>query len=410
MRPVDLFEKCERFTRAKDLMAMGIYPYFRAIGKHDCTRATIQGREVIMIGSNNYLGLTHDPRVIEATVKATEKYGTSCTGSRFLNGTLELHEELEGRLARFMGMESAAVFSTGFMVNLGVLASLVSKGDVVFCDRENHASILDGARLAFGETRKYRHDDLSELERMLAETPKSAGKLIAVDGVFSMNGTISDLPGVVRLAKQYGARVMVDDAHGIGVLGARGRGTAEHFGLLDDPEGGVDLVMGTFSKSLASIGGFIAGRADVVHYVKHTARALIFSASPTPGNTAAALAALGILEAEPWRMQRLDEISSRVRREFTALGYDTLGSETPIVPVLIGSDEDTFAFWKQLDQMGIFANPVVPPGTPAGKGLIRTSYMATHKDEEISRVVEVFTTLAKQRASAPKSDACARHA
>lgn len=402
---VDLFDKCERFTRAKELMAKGIYPYFRAIGKHDCTRATIRGREVIMIGSNNYLGLTHDPRVIEAALDATRRYGTSCTGSRFLNGTLELHEVLEDRLARFMGMESAAVFSTGFMVNLGVLAALVGKGDVVFCDRENHASILDGARLAFGETRKYRHDDLNELERMLAETPADTGKLIVVDGVFSMNGTISDLPGVVRLARKYGARVMVDDAHGIGVLGKRGRGTAEHFDLLDDPQGGVDLVMGTFSKSLASIGGFIAGRADVVHYIKHTARALIFSASPTPANTAAALAALTILEEEPSRMTRLHEISSRVRREFAALGYDTLGSETPIVPVLIGSDEDTFAFWKMLDSEGIFANPVVPPGTPAGKGLIRTSYMATHKDDEISRVIEVFAQLAGKRKSLAASSA-----
>lgn len=394
---VDLFEKCERFTRAKELMAKGVYPYFRAISKHDCTRATIQGREVIMVGSNNYLGLTHDPRVIEASIEATRRYGTSCTGSRFLNGTLELHEVLEDRLARFMGMESTAVFSTGFMVNLGVVASLVGKGDVVFCDRENHASILDGARLGFGVTRKYRHDDLSELERMLAETPESSGKLIVVDGVFSMNGSISDLPGVVRLAKKYNAKVMVDDAHGIGVLGAKGRGTAEHFGLLDDPNGGVDLVMGTFSKSLASIGGFIAGRADVVHYIKHTARALIFSASPTPANTAAALAALGILEQEPWRMQRLHEISSRVRREFATMGYDTMGSETPIVPVLIGSDEDTFAFWKMLDIHGVFANPVVAPGTPAGKGLIRTSYMATHKDEEITQVLDVFGKLAQQR-------------
>ncbi|MSR74623.1 MAG: pyridoxal phosphate-dependent aminotransferase family protein [Planctomycetes bacterium] len=378
-------------------MAKGVYPYFRAIGKHDCTRATIHGREVIMIGSNNYLGLTHDPRVIQASIDATNRYGTSCTGSRFLNGTLELHETLEDRLARFMGMESAAVFSTGFMVNLGVLAALVGKGDVVFCDRENHASIIDGARLAFGETRKYRHNDLSELERMLVETPAASGKLIVVDGVFSMNGTISDLPGVVRLAKKYGARVMVDDAHGIGVLGARGRGTAEHFNLLDDPNSGVDLVMGTFSKSLASIGGFIAGRADVVHYVKHTARALIFSASPTPANTAAALAALTILEEEPWRMKRLHEISSHVRNEFAALGYDTLGSQTPIVPVLIGSDEDTFAFWKMLDMHGVFANPVVAPGSPVGKGLIRTSYMATHRDEDITQVIEVFAKLMQQR-------------
>ncbi len=386
---MDLFEKCHRFTRVHELMAAGMYPYFRAIEEHGCTRATIQGREVIMIGSNNYLGLTHDQRVIQAAVDATERYGSSCTGSRFLNGTLELHEELERRLAKFMHMEAAAVFSTGFMVNLGVISALVGKNDVILCDRENHASIIDGCRLAFGETRKFRHGDLQDLERLLQACPDDAGKLIVVDGVFSMNGTITDLPSIVKLAKKYSARVMLDDAHGIGVLGSGGRGTLEHFDLLG-PEGGVDLVMGTFSKSLASVGGFIAGSAAAIHFIKHTARALIFSASPTPANTAAAMAALEIIEHEPERIQRLNEICDRMRRSLKEQGYDTMGSETPIIPILIGGDEETFRFWKMLDARGIFANPVVAPGTPAGKGLIRTSYMATHRDEEIDRVVEVF--------------------
>lgn len=403
MKAVDLFEKCRRFTRAKELQEAGVYPYFRAIGAHECTQATIGGRRVVMIGSNNYLGLTHDPRVIQAAADATRRFGSSCTGSRFLNGTLELHEELERRLAQFMKMEAALVFSTGFMVNLGVISSLVGKNDVILCDRENHASIIDGCRLAFGETRKFRHGDLGELERLLQSCPADAGKLIVVDGVFSMNGTITDLPAVLRLAERYGARVMVDDAHGVGVLGACGRGTLEHFDLLDGPGPKVDLVMGTFSKSLASLGGFIAGSAEVIHWVKHTARALIFSASPTPASTAAALAALEIIEKEPWRIQRLNRIVQRARTAFNELGYDTMGSETPIVPVLVGSDEDTFAFWKMLDERGIFANPVIAPGTPPGKGLIRTSFMASHRDEEIDRVIEVFSEIAMLRGHHPAS-------
>lgn len=394
---MDLFDKCRRFRRARELMQSGVYPYFRAIAEHDCTTATVKGRKVVMVGSNNYLGLTHDPRVVGAAQEATERYGTSCTGSRFLNGTLELHEELERRLAAFMKMEAAAVFSTGFMVNLGVLSSLVGKADVILCDRENHASIIDGARLAFGQTRKFRHGDMEDLERLLQECPDDSGKLIVVDGVFSMNGSITNLPAVVELARKYDARVMVDDAHGIGVLGEGGRGTLEHFGMTGDAACGVDLVMGTFSKSLASIGGFIAGSEEVVHYVKHHARALIFSASPTPANTAAAMAALDIIEQEPWRIEKLHKIVSRVRNTLGQMGYDTMGSETPIVPVLVGSDEDTFGFWKMLDDRGIFANPVVPPATPPGKALIRTSYMATHHDEEIDRVLEVFAELAKLR-------------
>jgi 7-keto-8-aminopelargonate synthetase-like enzyme len=283
----------------------------------------------------------------------------------------------------------------------------VGKDDIILCDRENHASIIDGCRLAFGNTRKFRHDDMEDLERILKACPDTAGRLIVVDGVFSMNGTITNLPAILELARRYDARVMVDDAHGIGILGAGGRGTLEHFGLIGK-ENGVDLVMGTFSKSLASIGGFIAGSAEVIHFIKHTARALIFSASPTPAMTAAAMAALDIIETEPWRITRLNEIVHRARTAFTEMGYDTMGSETPIVPILMGSDEDTFAFWKMLDDRGIFANPVVAPGTPVGKGLIRTSYMASHKDEEIQRVIDVFEELARITGRLPAGFSAAR--
>jgi len=391
---VDLFDKCSRFTRAKELMAQGLFPYFRALSANESTRARVNGRDMVMVGSNNYLGLTHDPRVVEAAVKVTEEFGTSCTGSRFLNGTLELHEELERRLAKFLNKEAALVFSTGFQANLGAISAIVGKGDVIFCDRENHASIIDGCRLSFGDIRKFRHDDMADLERLLEQTPKSSGKLIIVDGVFSMTGAITNLPGIVKLAKAYGARILLDDAHGVGPLGATGRGTLEHFGLLENGANEVDMVSGTFSKSLASLGGFIAGREDVIHYIKHVARPLIFSASCTPASTVAALTSLEILEKEPWRVDRLRNISKRVRTSLNGLGYDTMGSETPIIPVLIGEDIETFLFWKSLDERGVFANPVVPPATPPGKGLIRTSYMATHEDRDIDQVINVFTELA----------------
>ncbi|MEY2743045.1 MAG: hypothetical protein RIS21_1416 [Planctomycetota bacterium] len=391
---MDLFDKCSRFTRAKELMAQGLFPYFRALSANESTRARVNGRDMVMVGSNNYLGLTHDPRVVEAAVKVTEEFGTSCTGSRFLNGTLELHEELERRLAKFLNKEAALVFSTGFQANLGAISAIVGKGDVIFCDRENHASIIDGCRLSFGDIRKFRHDDMADLERLLEQTPKSSGKLIIVDGVFSMTGAITNLPGIVKLAKAYGARILLDDAHGVGPLGATGRGTLEHFGLLENGANEVDMVSGTFSKSLASLGGFIAGREDVIHYIKHVARPLIFSASCTPASTVAALTSLEILEKEPWRVDRLRNISKRVRTSLNGLGYDTMGSETPIIPVLIGEDIETFLFWKSLDERGVFANPVVPPATPPGKGLIRTSYMATHEDRDIDQVINVFTELA----------------
>jgi 8-amino-7-oxononanoate synthase len=390
---VDLFEKCYRFTRAKEAMAAGIYPYFRAIESGADTQVVIDGRQVIMIGSNNYLGLTQDPRVKKAAQEAIERFGSGCTGSRFLNGTLTLHEELEERLAAFMKREAALVFSTGFQTNLGTIATIVGKDDLIFADRDNHASIVDGCRLAFGKTVKYRHNDMSDLERVLKMyADDDGGKLIVTDGVFSMGGDIVDLPRLVTIAKKYGARIMIDDAHSIGVLGQHGRGTAEHFGLEDQ----VDIVMGTFSKSFASIGGFIAGDEPVIHYIKHHSRSLIFSASPPPAAVATVLACLDIIEKEPERRERLWEITNKMRRGFRELGFNTGNSQTPIIPIIIGEDEKTFAFWKALFENGVYANPVISPAVPPGMSLIRTSYMATHKDEELDRVLEVFEKVGRQ--------------
>jgi 8-amino-7-oxononanoate synthase len=381
-----LFDKCRQFTRAKEVAALGVYPYFHPIEASEATSVVIGGRRLVMIGSNNYLGLTQDSRVKEAAIKAVERYGSGCTGSRFLNGTLDLHVELEDRLARFMHREAALTMSTGFQVNLGVISTLVGKDDLVFCDRENHASIFDGCRLAFGRVRKYRHNDMADLERQLAHAPKEQGKLIVTDGVFSMRGDVCDLPRIVELAEEHNAQVMVDDAHGIGVLGKHGRGTAEHFGVEDR----VDLVMGTFSKSLASLGGFIAGKQDVVHYIKHHARALIFSAAITPASAASALAALDILEKEPERRRRLWRNAERAKAGLKKLGYEVGATESVIVPVAVGEVIETFRFWKGLFDAGVFTNPVIPPAVPEGECLIRTSYMATHSEEELDRVVEVF--------------------
>lgn len=389
---MDLFTKCQKFVRAKELMANGFYPYFRPIEESSATEVRIHGRKMVMVGSNNYLGLTHHPHVIDRVKIAAEKYGSGCTGSRFLNGTLDLHEELEVRLAKFMNREAVQTFSTGFQTNLGVIATLVGKNDVIFCDRENHASILDACRLSFGETRKFRHNDAADLERLLAACEDDCGKLIVVDGVFSMLGDIAVLPEIVRLAKKYRARILVDDAHSIGVLGANGRGTAEHFGLDAD----VDLVMGTFSKSFASIGGFIAGPKDVIHYLRHHSRPLIFSASIPPSAAAAALAALDVIEAEPERRARLWQITHRMKAAFDGLGFDTGKTETPIIPLVVGDEMKTIAYCQALFDGGVFANPVIAPGVPPGKDLIRTSYMATHTDAELSFVLGVAEKLARQ--------------
>jgi len=390
---VDLFAKCINFTRAKEAIAQGIYPYFQPIQSGPGSEVIINGKKMIMIGSNNYMGLTGHPKVVEAAINAIKKYGTGCTGSRFLNGTLDIHEELEYRLAKFVNKEAALCFSTGFQTNQGAISTLVGKDDIVFTDRADHASIVDGCRLAFGKTIKYKHNDMEDLERVLeANKDKDVGKLIVTDGVFSMEGTIVNLPALVEVAEKYGARVYVDDAHALGVLGKHGRGTGEYW----DMEDKIDIVMGTFSKSFASLGGFIAGDESVIHYIKHHARALIFSASMPPSAVATVLACLDIIESEPERIERLWKNTRKMKEGFDSLGFDTGESNTPVIPIKIGEDEDCFAFWKLLFENGIFANPAISPAVPPHEAIIRTSYMATHTEEELDKVLDVFAKLGKQ--------------
>lgn len=389
-KPADIFEKCGKFTRARELMSAGLYPYFRVIESAQEPEVTINGRRMIMVGSNNYLGLTNHPKVKEAALNAIRLYGSGCAGSRFLNGTLTIHVELEEKLARFIRKEAALVFSTGFQVNLGVISALVGKDDLVIIDKMDHASIIDGCRLSYGEVKKFRHNDMADLERILRQYD-GRGKLIVVDGVFSMEGDIVNLPRVVELARTYGARLMVDDAHGIGVLGRTGRGTAEHFGL----ENEVDLIMGTYSKSLASIGGFIAGDEEVIHYIKHFARSLIFSASPPPASIAAVNAALDIIENEPERIERLWQNTRKMLSGLRGLGFEVGPSETPIIPVIVGDNETAFRMAMLLQEEGVFANVAVSPAVPDGKALIRTSYMATHTAEQLDRVLEAFARIGR---------------
>lgn len=386
----DIFEKCFSFNTAKELQEIGVYPFFRVIESAQDPEVMMNGRKMIMVGSNNYLGLTNHPKVKEAAIEAVKKYGTGCAGSRFLNGTLDIHVKLEEKLARFMRKESALVFSTGFQVNLGVISALVGKDDVVIIDKMDHASIVDGCRLSYGEVKRFKHNDMSDLERILNEN-NGRGKLVVVDGVFSMEGDIINLPEVLKITRKYGARLLVDDAHGIGVLGKTGRGTAEHFGL----ENEVDLIMGTYSKSLASIGGFIAGDADVIHYIKHFARALIFSASPPPASIAAVSAAMDIIEDEPERIENLWKNTHRMLKGFKDLGFDLGPSETPIIPIIVGEDETAFKFVMMLQEEGVFANVAVSPAVPPGKALIRTSYMATHTDEHLDKVLVAFKKVGK---------------
>jgi 8-amino-7-oxononanoate synthase len=389
---MDIFDKCYNFTDAEEVKEMGIYPYFRAISSGQDTEVMVDGKKMIMIGSNNYLGLTSHPKVKEAALEAVKKYGSGCSGSRFLNGTLVIHEELERRLAKFMRKEAAQVFSTGFLTNLGTISTLVNRKDHVIIDRSDHASIVDACRLSFGNVIKFKHNDMSDLKRVLSSCENKAGKLIVVDGVFSMEGDIANLPEIVSLAKQNNARVMVDDAHAIGVLGENGRGTSEHFNLEDE----VDIVMGTFSKSFASIGGFIVASERVINYIKHFSRALIFSASPPPAAVAACLAALDIIKSEPERRERLWEITRRMHKEFRALGFNIGNSQTPIIPIYIGDDIKTFQFWKMLSDEGIFTNPIISPAVSPGSQLLRTSYTATHTDEQLDKVLEVFEKVGKK--------------
>ncbi|HMM29800.1 MAG: aminotransferase class I/II-fold pyridoxal phosphate-dependent enzyme [Chloroflexota bacterium] len=379
---MDLFEKTRTFTRAKEAMEMGFYPYFQPLSDSEGTTATFKGKEVVMIGSNNYLGLTTHPKVRAAAIDAIERFGTSCTGSRFLNGTLEFHLELDRRLAAFAGKEAALVFPTGYQTNVGTISAIVQKGDYVIIDKDDHASIVDGCFMSRGEMRRFSHNDPDSLDRTLSKLPDDAGKLVVVDGVYSMGGDIAPLPQLVEIAKRYGARIMVDDAHSLGVL-ADGRGTAAHFGLTDE----VDLIMGTFSKSFASIGGFIAGSAQVMHFIQHHARALMFSASLPAPNAAAVLAALTIIETEPEHVRRLWENANYMRAGLHKLGYDTGPSETPIIPLIIRDEYRTVLAWHALIEAGVYTNPVVPPGVPPNLSLLRTSYMATHTTEHLDRAL-----------------------
>lgn len=395
----DVFEKCSSWKDYKIAKATGLYPYFRVIeASHGATEVEIDGRRVIMVGSNNYLGLSADPRVKEAAIKAVEKFGSTCSGSRLLNGTLTLHEELEHKLARFLNRDAAVVISTGFQTNLA-LASILGRHDIVFADRGNHASLVDGVRLSFATERKYRHNDLEHLEQLLQAADPEAGKIIVTDGVFSMEGDICNLPRIVELGKKYNARIMTDDAHAMGVIGEQGRGTSEYFGL----ERETDLVMGTFSKSFASLGGVLAGPQDVITYIRHKARSVIFSASMTPASVAAALKSLEIIQAEPQRRARLLDIAEKMHNGFRAMGFDTGVSVTPVVPVLIGDQVKCFRFWRALHEAGVFANPVTAPAVEPGHALIRTSYMATHTDAQLDQVLDTFERIGKKMGVIPET-------
>jgi len=390
---MDLFKKCYQYDTAKKAREGGYYPYFHELTSKQDTVVHMEGKEMIMIGSNNYLGLTSHPEVIQAAVDATLKYGTGVSGSRFLNGTLNLHKELETELADFLHKEDCTIFSTGFQSNLGIISAIAGRNDIIFSDKENHASIYDGTRLSYAEVVRFEHADMEDLEQKLAKAPDNKGKLIITDGVFSMSGDIAKLPEIVELAKKYGARVMVDDAHGLGVMGAHGRGTAEHFGL----EKEVDIIMGTFSKSLASLGGYVAAERDVVDYIRHNSRPYIFSAAIPPANTAAALAALRVLKREPERVQALNDIAEYMRQGLKVKGLKIKDSKTPIIPIYTYMPLRTMVACNQLFEHGVYVNPVVPPATPVGECLIRTSYTATHTkelmDQAIEKIVEVLHAL-----------------
>ena len=388
----DIFAKVAEFTEAKEAIEGGYYPYFLPLDENEGTEVDYQGHRLIMCGSNNYLGLTTHPKVREAAIEAIRKYGTSNTGSRFLNGTLRLHKELEEELADFVGKEAALVFSTGYQTNLGTIQAVVGREDVVVLDRADHASIVDGAILSQGRIVRFKHNNLQDLERVLSKVDPKRGRLVVVDGIYSMDGDIAPLPEMIEVCKKYNARLMVDDAHSMGVLGPQGNGTAAHFGVTD----GVDLIMSTFSKSFASLGGFIAGDADTVQYIQHFGRSMIFSASIPAANAAAARAALKIMKEEPERRERLRAIAKRVKGELTNMGYDTGTSETPIIPIIIGDHMKTIFVWKRLFDEGVFVNPVLPPAVPPNRSLLRTSYMATHTDEQIDRVLEAYYKVGKE--------------
>jgi 8-amino-7-oxononanoate synthase len=390
---VDIFDKCNASaTRASMARAAHAYPYYRVITTPQDPVVIHEGHELVMLGSNNYLGLTNHPEVKEAAAIGLALYGTGCAGSRLLNGTLDIHVRLEEQLAEFMHREAVLSFSTGFQVNLGVLSCLLGRHDIAFLDSLDHACIIDGCRLGFGRSYKFRHNDMADLDKKLANAPADKGKLIVVDGVFSMEGDVSPLPEIAELKNRYGARFMVDDAHGLGVFGENGRGTPEHFGVEDD----VDLVMGTFSKSLAAIGGFIAGPADVVDFIKHEARSEIFSAAPPPASVAAASKAVEIIEREPERRKQLWENTRYMKQEFDSLGFDTGDCSSPVIPLVVGEDMTAFKVTMRLQDEGVFANPVVSPAVPPGRSMIRTSYMATHTREHLDQALEAFSKVGRE--------------
>jgi len=392
---LNLFSKCYDFTRADEIKKTGLYPYFRAIEENEGPVVQIEGRKIIMAGSNNYLGLTAHPKVKEAAIKAVEKYGTGCSGSRFLTGTLDLHIELEYRLAKFFNKEAVLLFSTGYQTAQGIIPTLVQRGDYVVSDKDNHACIVAGnlmAKGALAEFVRYKHNDMDDLEKVIQKLPADSGKLIVSDGVFSTGGEIVNLPQLNKIAKEYKAKILIDDAHAVGVIGKGGRGTASEFNL----ENEIDLTMGTFSKTFASLGGFVAGEERVINYIKHFAPALIFSASPTPASVAAALAALDILEAHPELVNKLINNAAKVRNALRDAGFKVIEGRTAIVPVIVGDDELAFKMWRMLYDAGLFVNVFISPGVPPGRQMMRTSYMASHEDSHLNSIVDIFTDVGKK--------------
>ncbi len=389
-RTARLLDKIAQFTKARDLQESGLYPYFRPISGSEDTVVTIDGRRLIMLGSNNYLGLTHHPKVLAAAERALHRYGSGCTGSRFLNGTLDLHEKLEAELAEFVGKDACVVFSTGYGANLGLISALVHRNDYVFIDKLDHASIVDGARLSYGRTVRFRHGDLDDLEEKISKCSGS-GSLIVVDGVYSMDGVVADVPGLVEIAERHDAILAIDDAHAVGVLGPEGNGTAAHFDLTDE----VDIVVGTFSKSFASVGGYVAASEEIIHYIRHHSRPFMFSAALPPASTASVRAALTVIRDEPERRERLWGNTRRLMSGLVELGFDIGQSETPVIPVLIGELEDTFFFWKKLFEAGVFTNPVAPPAVPESECRLRTSLIASHTSSQIDRALEAFETVGR---------------
>ena len=389
---IPLFNKCRDFTRADEIKALGLYPYFKPISESEDTVVVIEGQKRIMLGSNNYLGLTHHPKVLEAATRALHTYGSGCTGSRFLNGTLDLHLQLEDTLARFLGKDDCIVFSTGYNANLGLISGLVSKGDVVYLDKLDHASIVDGAKMSYGTTERFNHGSLDGLERKLARSGESSGKMVIVDGIYSMEGDIADIPNLLKVCRRHGAALAIDDAHSIGVLGPNGDGTAAHFGLSDE----VDIIAGTFSKSLASIGGFVTGSKSVINYLRHHSRPLIFTAALPPANTAGVLAALEVLQREPERRTQLWANTKRLADGFRSLGFEVGPSETPIIPIVIGPLDRTLLMWRKVYDAGVFTNPVVPPAVPLSQCRLRTSVMATHTADQIDYSLDVIGKLGRE--------------